>query len=224
MGAKRLPRIYLVRHGETEWSISGQHTGKTDIPLTSNGEAIIKKLSPSIVGPGKLLDPVHIQHAFISPRQRAQTTFKLLFQSSGQQLPDWSTEEDVQEWDYGKYEGMTAHDIRQKYDPNWQIWEDGCPDGESAQQMSDRCDRMIEKILSRGKSHVECGETKEGCGDILIVSHGHFTRCFLTRWCKLELPKGRIFVADPGAISVCGYQHGNFDERSLLGVNLFGAV
>ncbi|KAK4704780.1 hypothetical protein P7C70_g1419, partial [Phenoliferia sp. Uapishka_3] len=189
---QRLPRIYLVRHGETAWSLSGQHTGKSDIPLTANGEAMISSLAPKIVGPGLLLDPIHIQHAFISPRQRARKTFDLLFANSTP--PPSSTEDLCQEWDYGKYEGRTAKDIRDTFDKNWQIWEDGCPEGESAQEMSDRCDKMIEKILEKGKSHVNAKGEKEGCGDMLIVSHGR------------------------------GYQHRNFDERSLLGLNLFGPI
>lgn len=217
---RRLPRIFLVRHGETLWSLSGQHTGKSDIPLTPNGEAIIAILGPKIVGPGKLLDPKHIQHAFISPRSRAQKTFQLLF--AGSELPEWSTEEGVQEWDYGLYEGKTAEVIRSEYDPKWQIWEDGCPGGESAEDITKRVDGMIEKIVGMTQTHHE-GENPDCQGDVLIVSHGHFTRVFLTRWCGLEVSQGRIFVADAGAISVCGYQHSNFSERSLLGMNLYGA-
>ncbi|KAI5477764.1 phosphoglycerate mutase [Pseudohyphozyma bogoriensis] len=196
-------------------------TGKTDIPLTANGEKIISVLGPKIVGPGKLLDPKHIQKAFISPRQRAQTTFQLLF--AGSELPPWETEEGVQEWDYGKYEGKTAATIRKEFDPKWQIWEDGCPEGESAEDITKRVDGMIEKIVAMTEVHHD--EDDGSCaGDILIVSHGHFTRVFLTRWCALPLSQGRLFVADPGAISICGYQHHNFKERSLLGLNLFGEI
>ncbi|KAL8278229.1 hypothetical protein RQP46_009402 [Phenoliferia psychrophenolica] len=219
---RRMPRIYLVRHGETAWSLSGQHTGKSDIPLTANGEKTIASLGLRITGPGKLLDPAHIQHAFISPRSRAQKTFQLLFQDS--ELPAHSTDEDCQEWDYGQMEGKTAADIRAEFkNPTWDIWTEGCVGGETPQEVSDRCDRMIKKIVDKCSFH-HAGEANQGAGDILIVSHGHFTRCFLTRWCKLELDHGRIFVADAGAMSICGYQHHSFQERSLLGLNLFGEL
>ncbi|GAA5989408.1 hypothetical protein JCM11641_004819 [Rhodosporidiobolus odoratus] len=224
-GPTRLPRVFVVRHGETEWSLSGQHTGLTDLPLTDHGVDVVSSLGKRIVGPGKILDPTHIKHAFVSPRQRAQKTYNLLFDSIPEsERPEKTDEDGVREWDYGVCEGKTTKEIRGELGETWDIWTDGCPEGESAQEMSDRCDRMIEKIVDVTNSH-HGNEGNPDChGDILIVSHGHFSRCFLTRWCKLPLTDGRIFVADVGALHVVGFQHRNFDERSLLGLNLHGDV
>ncbi|GAA6011749.1 hypothetical protein JCM11491_000738 [Sporobolomyces phaffii] len=219
----RLPRIFVVRHGETEWSLSGQHTGLTDIPLTSNGEETIRALGKRIAGPGKILDPHNIKHCFVSPRARAQKTFQLLFEGCPTGTPEYSLEEGVREWEYGVAEGKVTKDIRAALGQSWDIWTDGCPEGETAQQMSDRCDAMIKKIVDLTASH-HGQEDSPGHGDVLIVSHGHFSRCFLTRWAGLNLSQGRIFVSDAGAMSICGFQHRNFDERSLLGLNLFGSI
>ncbi|KAK4052859.1 hypothetical protein OIO90_004135 [Microbotryomycetes sp. JL221] len=203
-GHPAMPRIILVRHGQTEWSLNGRHTGTSDIPLTEDGEQSLRELAPKVVGNDKPLSANKIQHAFVSPRKRAQRTFELLFE--GQKAPPHSTEEDVREWDYGQYEGKTSAQIKAERGTSWDIWTEGCPGGESAQAISHK--------------EGDC----EGDGDVLIVSHGHFSRCFLTRWCRLPLTDGRVFVVDTGAISICGYQHGNLQERSLLGINLYGQV
>ncbi|KDE06890.1 hypothetical protein MVLG_02778 [Microbotryum lychnidis-dioicae p1A1 Lamole] len=226
-GHPTMPRLILIRHGETEWSLNGRHTGKTDIPLTSNGEELVRSLGQRIVGKGKMLDPDHIQGVLVSPRQRAQTTFSLLFRENLDEadVPKSETEQDVQEWDYGKYEGLVSKEIRERYKEDWDIWVDGCEGGESAEEMTARCDRVIAKIVNMTRDHHESNEEhRSGKGDVVVVSHGHFTRCLLTRWCELPLTDGRRFVADTGAITICGYQHGSFKERSLLGMNLFGEV
>ncbi|GAA6044252.1 hypothetical protein JCM8097_002092 [Rhodosporidiobolus ruineniae] len=216
----RLPRVFVVRHGETEWSLSGQHTGRTDLPLTANGESTIRALGKRIVGPGQVLDPAHIKHAFVSPRQRARKTFELLFESA-EKVPENSTEEEVREWDYGVAEGKKTADIRKEIGESWDIWNDGCPEGESAQEMSDRCDRMIQRIVELTAAHHGNEGNPECAGDILIVSHGHFSRCFITRWLRLELDHGRRFGAETGALHVLGYAHRSFDEPVLQGLNLY---
>jgi probable phosphoglycerate mutase len=119
----------------------------TDIPLTANGEETIRALGKRIAGPGRILDPAHIKKAFVSPRARAQKTFQLLFESCPTGVPEYSLEEGVREWEYGVAEGKVTKDIKKELGENWQIWDDGCPEGESAQQMSDRCDEMIKKIV-----------------------------------------------------------------------------
>ncbi|GJN91959.1 hypothetical protein Rhopal_004987-T1 [Rhodotorula paludigena] len=220
----RLPRVFVVRHGETEWSISGQHTGRTDIPLTEKGESMLRELGKRIVGPGKVLDPAHIQHVFVSPRSRAQKTFQLLFEEQGEKAPSFSLEEGVREWDYGVCEGKVTSQIRSELGEKWDIWTDGCPEGESPDEMRDRCDAMIKKIVDMADAHHGKEETLGHHGDIVIVSHGHFSRCFMTRWCNLEISQGRIFVADTGALHKLGFQHRNFDERSLLGLNLYSVA
>ncbi|TNY23733.1 histidine phosphatase superfamily [Rhodotorula diobovata] len=217
----RLPRVFVVRHGETEWSVSGQHTGLTDIPLTQKGEDILRELGGRIVGKGKVLDPAHIQHVFVSPRQRAQKTFSLLFEDRGVDAPSHSIEDGIREWDYGVCEGKKTAEIRKELGEDWDIWTMGCPEGESPDQMRDRCDAMIKKVVDLADAHHGKEETAGSHGDIVIISHGHFSRCFMTRWCQLEISQGRIFVADTGALHKLGFQHRNFDERSLLGLNLY---
>ncbi|GAA5917857.1 hypothetical protein JCM8208_001883 [Rhodotorula glutinis] len=217
----RLPRVFIVRHGETEWSLSGQHTGLSDIPLTQKGEDILRELGGRIVGKGMVLDPAHIQHVFVSPRQRAQKTFSLLFDNRGVDVPSYSTEDGVREWDYGVCEGKKTAEIRSELGDDWDIWTMGCPEGESPDEMTARCDAMIEKVVNLADAHHGKEETAGNHGDIVIISHGHFSRCFMTRWCKLNLSQGRIFVADTGALHKLGFQHRNFDERSLLGLNLY---
>jgi len=218
----RLPRVYLIRHSETEWSMSGQHTGKTDIPLTANGEKMMKSLAKEIVGPGKLLCPRTISHIFISPRRRAQKTFEILFSGLPLQLKHVEPEicEDVQEWDYGDYEGKTSDEIR-KMVPDWDIWTQGCPNGETPRQITERVDRVVERVSRVHREYwnkVQSGQTHPD-GDCLIITHGHFSKCFLARWCELQLDAGRIFVVDAGGISIGGYQHRDLREKSLLWVN-----
>ncbi|KAK4055076.1 hypothetical protein OIV83_000356, partial [Microbotryomycetes sp. JL201] len=114
-----MPRIILVRHGQTEWSLNGRHTGTSDIPLTAEGEQLIRELAPKVVGAGKPLHASKIQHAYISPRKRAQRTFELLFE--GHQAPPHTTDEGVREWDYGDYEGKTSKEIKQERGSAWDI-------------------------------------------------------------------------------------------------------
>lgn len=226
--APRLPRVYLVRHGETEWSLSGQHTGKSDIPLTANGENVIKQSAPEFVGRGKLICPDIVSHVLISPRQRAQKTFELVNKVSDVPFEEKKnkivTTEDVGEWDYGDYEGLTSNQIHEKKS-DWSIWSDGCPNGESVQDMCARVDRVISKIvdihLTYGKKLIDNTVQHGDQGaDVVIFSHGHFSRCFLARWARLALDRGEILVIDAGSVNVGGYQHHNMEERSLLGLNL----
>ncbi|GFZ47342.1 hypothetical protein JCM24511_05085 [Saitozyma sp. JCM 24511] len=208
---KRMPRVYLIRHGETEWSLNGRHTGVSDIPLTANGEKMVKEMGPRMMGPGKLIDPAAVRHVFISPRKRAQRTAELLFGANPLPKCYMTTEPEVAEWDYGAYEGMLTKDIR-KDRPDWEIWTDGCPPGdtpgETPQQMSDRVDRVIAKVRAI--------HTK-----VMIFSHGHFTRVFIARWCGFPLKAGYNFAADAGGLAVLGYQHNTLKEPSLLGLNWY---
>lgn len=143
-----------------------------------------------------------------SPRQRAQKTFELLFQSyKGEKtISDIPTETTdlVQEWDYGKYEGITSHEIHQKYQKDWNIFKDGCgPEGETIDDITKRVDKAIEKVKAVHADYwknVEAGKCKPGSqgGDVLIVTHGHFSKCFLARWCQLPLSTGQHFIVDAG--------------------------
>ncbi|RXK38161.1 phosphoglycerate mutase [Tremella mesenterica] len=217
----RKPRVYLIRHGETEWSLNGRHTGSTDIPLTQHGEDMVKNLGPRVIGPGKLINPEHIRHIVVSPRQRAQRTAALLF---GEHKPPkcfWTVDPDVAEWDYGAYEGLFSKDIR-KDRPDWDIWTQGCPPGETPgetpQQISDRVDRVIAKVRAIHAEAEKVAKSPEDVdyADVMIFSHGHFSRCFIPRWCNLPVQAGYNFAADPGCITVLGYQHMTLKEPYTL--------
>ncbi|KAK8843993.1 hypothetical protein IAR55_006786 [Kwoniella newhampshirensis] len=225
-GQRRMPRVYLIRHGETEWSLNGRHTGVSDIPLTENGEKIVEEMGPRVIGHGKLINPEHLRHILISPRQRAQRTAELLFGDNKPTNCKFQTEPDVGEWDYGAYEGMLSKDIK-KEKPDWSIWDDGCPPGETPgetpQQMSDRVDRVIAKVRAIHEEAEKTAATPEEIdySDVIIFSHGHFSRCFIARWCDLPLKTGYHIAADPGGLAVLGYQHMSLQEPSLLGLNWY---
>ncbi|KAI7331748.1 hypothetical protein KC354_g18250, partial [Hortaea werneckii] len=126
------PRVFLIRHGETEWSMSGQYTGKTDIPLTAHGEEQVASTAKFMYGPGRLIDPAKVAKVFVSPRKRAVRTYELLSGSN----EGFETTESLAEWDYGQYEGMKTKAIRElrkshglDQDREWDIWRDGCEDG-----------------------------------------------------------------------------------------------
>jgi len=262
----RMPRVIVIRHGETEWSLSGQHTGLSDIPLTARGEERTENLRKQIVGPGKLLDPAHISHVFVSPRQRAQKTFRLVFDAveDDSKLPaSWTTTDQVREWDYGVCEGLTTSGIRSKLGQSWEIYNDGCPEGDSASSMTARVDKVIVLIKSLHMayySHIPgspCDDKKDGIqaesqghleshgngigeseaeemvqnvierahkgqgGDVVIFSHGHFSKCFLARWADLPIKNGRAFVTGAGSVQLCGYQHHMLEETGIEGVNWY---
>jgi len=222
--ARPMPRLFVIRHGETEWSLNGRHTGRSDIPLTENGVKVISGKADNIVGAGKLVDPANMERIFVSPRQRAQKTFELLF---GKHLPDIAvcstgeptvqTTEDVREWDYGEYEGLKTQEIF-KLQPNWQIWSDGCPGGESVEEMTARVDKVI--------AHVREIHTKykvEGIGkrDVMIFSHGHFSRVFISRWMEFSITLGTHFNVEPGGVALLCYNHHSLKEPALTGLNLY---
>ncbi|KAG8911809.1 hypothetical protein FRC00_005785 [Tulasnella sp. 408] len=141
-------------------------TGRTDIPLTENGVNVIKKVAPEVAGTGKLLDPENLSHIWISPRQRALETFELLFKSLAD-LPSYEVREDVGEWDYGDYEGLTYEEIQGK-NRGWSIWKYGCPGGESIEEMTKRVDGVIAEVREIHRKFLEDGE---GRRDALIVAH-----------------------------------------------------
>ncbi|KAF8515402.1 phosphoglycerate mutase-like protein [Hysterangium stoloniferum] len=221
---KRLPKLFLVRHGETEW----RQTGTSDIPLTANGEAIIQRLGQKAAGPGKLIDPTLLSAAFISPRIRARKTFELLFSSSDVK-PVEQIEQGVREWTYGDYEGLLLHEITAlrkargvaKGDADWDIWVEGCEGGESVEDMTARVDVVVQKVKQLHAAWVNDPARKEDDkgGDILIVSHGHFSRCLLSRWLDLPLEKGQLFALDPGGVCVMQYYH-NLQHTSIGSMNL----
>jgi broad specificity phosphatase PhoE len=189
-------RLLLLRHGETEWSLSGQHTGSTEIDLTENGRTQAK-LAGGVLKGLALDDPVVIS----SPRQRAVVTAEL----AGLVVDETSPL--LAEWDYGEYEGVTTEKIREAV-PDWLVWTHGCPGGESVAQVSERADQAIAMALRHLESH-----------DVVFVSHGHFSRAVITRWVELPLVEGRRFGMRTGSVAMCGFEHG---IRQLLALGLTG--
>lgn len=176
-----LPSIYLARHGETAWSLTGQHTGLTDLPLTGQGERNARRL-------GDRLNGLIFQKVFASPLQRARRTCELAgFGTTAEVDPD------LVEWDYGDYEGLRTTDIL-KERPDWQLFRDGCPGGESPEQIGARADEVVSRLRA-----VQ--------GNALIFSSGHFLRVLTARWLGLESAAGRFLMLNTGSLSVLGYEN-----------------
>jgi broad specificity phosphatase PhoE len=176
-----LPEVYLARHGETAWSVSGQHTGRTDIPLTERGEQRARVL-------GERLRRYSVAAVFTSPSQRAVRTGTLAGFGDRAQI-----DPDLAEWDYGQYEGRRTADILQER-AGWQLFRDGCPGGEAAAQVGARADRVIQRIRAVN-------------GNVLIFSSAHISRVLAARWLGLEPARGRYFLLGTASLSVLGYEH-----------------
>jgi broad specificity phosphatase PhoE len=177
-----LPVAYLARHGETAWSLSGRHTGLTDLPLTANGERNARRL-------GERLARMRFAKVFTSPLQRAARTCELAGFGAVAEV-----DRDLVEWDYGEYEGRRTSEIRAER-PEWQLFRDGCPGGESPYQIGARADRVIGRVRDVG-------------GDALVFSSGHFLRVFAARWLGLEPAAGRYLLLGTASLSALGYEHG----------------
>jgi broad specificity phosphatase PhoE len=178
-------QLYLIRHGETKWSISGQHTGRTDIPLTAHGEDEARNLAP-------VLREVGFARVLTSPRQRAQRTCALARLGSACEV-----EPDLAEWDYGEYEGQRTVDIRERR-PDWNVFQDGCPGGETTTQVSDRADRLIARLLALS-------------GNIALFSHGQFGCVLAARWIGMPTIEGQHFALGPASVSMFGFESSHPD-------------
>ena len=179
--AEALPVVYLARHGETAWSLSGQHTGRTDLPLTERGEANARAL-------GARLSGLSFAKVFTSPLQRAVRTCELAgFGEKAEADPD------LVEWDYGQYEGRRTVEILEER-PDWYLFRDGCPGGETPDQVGARADRVIDRIRAVR-------------GDVLVFSSAHILRVLAARWLGLEAADGRYFVLSTATLSLLGYEH-----------------
>ncbi|MGH7062017.1 MAG: histidine phosphatase family protein [Stellaceae bacterium] len=176
-----LPVLYLARHGETAWSLSGQHTGRTDLPLTPHGEVAARAL-------GERLRGRSFAKVLTSPSQRARRTCDLAGFGGGAE-----TEPDLAEWDYGDYEGRRTVEIHAER-PDWQLFRDGCPGGETAAQIGARADRVIARIRAVG-------------ADVLAVSSAHILRVLGARWLGLEPEGGRLLLLGTASLSLLGYEH-----------------
>jgi broad specificity phosphatase PhoE len=173
--------VWLVRHGETEWSKSGQHTGTTDLPLTEVGEKAAEGLR-------SLLSGTSFDRILCSPRQRARRTAEL----AG--ISDLHIDEDLVEWDYGEYEGMTRVQVHENR-PGWSIWSDGAPGGETPEEMAKRVDRVIAKCRANG-------------GRVLLIAHGHVLRSLAARWIESPVTVGANLPLDTAKLSVLSYDRG----------------
>jgi len=175
------PVVYVARHGETEWTVSGRHTGLTDLPLTARGEVEAHRL-------GERLQGLSFVSVLTSPLRRAVQTCELA--GFG---PVAQVEPNLIEWNYGAYEGRTSADIHAER-PGWQLFRDGCPGGESAAQVGARADRVVQRVRAAG-------------GNALVFSSGHFLRVFAARWLGLEAGAGRYFLLSTASLSAVGYEH-----------------
>jgi probable phosphoglycerate mutase len=179
--SETLPVIYLARHGETAWTLSGQHTGLTDIPLTARGERNARRLQIRLRG-------LQFAKVFTSPLQRALRTCDLAGFGSLAEL-----DHDLVEWNYGEYEGRITAEIHNER-PDWRLFRDGCPGGETAKDVADRADRIITRV-------------RRVSGNVLIFSSAHFLRVLAARWLGLAPEMGKCFVLSTASISALGYEH-----------------
>ena len=182
----QLPKLFLARHGDTAWTDAHRHTGRTDVPLNECGEEHARQL-------GEVLAPVTFSHVFMSPLQRATKTCALAGYADGAE-----TNLELVEWDYGLYEGQVTGDIV-KQRPGWELFRDGCPDGESPTDVAARADRFIARVHEFG-------------GDVLAFSSGHTIRMIAARWLGLPPSAGRYFFCRPGSVGELGFEHDRRDQ------------
>lgn len=243
------PRVFIIRHGETEWSLNGRHTGTSDIPLTENGVTRIESTGAALVGPDRLIVRSNLAAVYVSPRTRARKTLHLLLESGGIddiEVPGFETgngksglpaevTEDIREWDYGNYEGITSKDIKKERSAKglkpWDIWRDGCPGGEyvlldfflsimnstncrlagrSPEQITTRLDRLIEEIRTKvhkpALDYIASGKEEKGDPcDVIVVAHGHILRAFAARWIGRPVHDNPSLLLEAGGVGCLRY-------------------
>jgi probable phosphoglycerate mutase len=181
-----LPRLFLTRHGDTAWTDSAQRTGRTDLPLNARGEDRARQI-------GEKLQKFSFTRVFTSPLQRAARTCALAGYAGIAE-----TDDDLLEWHYGRFEGKLTREILMEF-PGWELFRDGCPDGESPSDVAGRADRFIARVR-------RCD------GDVLAFSSGHMIRMIAARWLGLPSGAGRFFFCRPASVGVLGFEHKNHDE------------
>ncbi|ORY81432.1 histidine phosphatase superfamily [Protomyces lactucae-debilis] len=213
------PKVFILRHGQTEWSEIGKRTSFTDLPLTEKGRTLVQRSASTMLGTGKLIDPSKLRKVYVSPRLRAQETLKLL------DLPESvpvETTELLREFEYGEFEGMKTSDIKKLTgNDKWETWIDPAPGGETPQQVSDRIDELID--LVRTRHHQLSFEHEEEAlekPDILFVAHGHILRGLGARWIRLDIRHARGLQLDAGGVGVLAYEHGSIEEPAITRWNL----
>jgi probable phosphoglycerate mutase len=177
------PQIWLARHGETEWSRGGRHTGRTDIELTEEGRRQARALREALLGRD-------FHRVISSPLSRALETCRLAGLGERAELSDA-----LLEWDYGEYEGLTSPQIRERR-PGWVLWRDGCPGGETPAEVGERVDPLVAELL-------------QAKGDVALFAHGHILRVLAARWLGLRPGDGALLALDTGTISILGWEHAN---------------
>jgi probable phosphoglycerate mutase len=192
-----LPKLYLARHGDTAWTDSHQHTGRTDLPLNERGEEHAHQL-------GERLRGFSFVGVFTSPLQRASKTCELAGFGAGAEV-----DPDLVEWDYGRYEGKLTTEIL-KERPGWDLFRDGCPDGESPADVAARADRFIARVQDLD-------------GDVLAFSSGHMIRMIAARWLGLPPAAGRVFFCRPASVGVLGFEHDSREQPTLCLWNYISA-
>ena len=175
-----MSEIVVVRHGETAWSTAGKHTGRTDVPLTEQGRARARHVGTELAGRD-------FELVLCSPLRRARETCELAGFGDVAVICN-----DLHEWDYGEYEGLTTPEIRERR-PDWNLWRDGCPDGETPSQVGGRADRVLARLREAG-------------GDRAAFAHGHILRVLTARWLRMEVAAGARFALGAGGVSVLGYE------------------
>jgi broad specificity phosphatase PhoE len=173
--------VYVVRHGATEWSKNGRHTGTTDLPLLPEGEEQAKAT-------GKLLAGREFALVLCSPLERARVTCDIVGLGDQAEITD-----DLKEWNYGDFEGLTTAQIRETY-PGWTVWDGVIPDGEAVEQVAVRAERVIARA-------------READGDVALVAHGHILRVLVARWCELDPREGKRFPLDTATLNILGWEH-----------------
>jgi len=187
--SKTFPIVYLARHGETAWTITGQHTGLTDLPLTERGEENARRLGLRLTG-------IPFARVFTSPLQRAIRTCELAGFGQSAEL-----DHDLVEWSYGRYEGRLTVDILRER-PDWQLFRDGCTDGESAQQIAERAGRVVARV-------------RQVTGNVLLFSSGHFLRVLAARWIGIETINGQALMLSTASLSALSYEN-NLSQPAIL--------
>src|SRR3954453_6365353 len=193
----RDPKVVLVRHGETEWSRTGRHTGLTDIPLSQTGEYKAELVGDALAG-------IPFALVLTSPLERARETARI----AG--FPDAIPDDNLLEWDYGGYEGITSREIMERRGARWTIWTDGVPPGETPGESAADIHRRADALRDRVQPYLDRGER------VLAFSHGHFLRALAAVWLGLEVEDGSMLALDTASISVLGFEHG---RRVIAGWN-----
>ncbi|KAL4878086.1 histidine phosphatase superfamily [Aspergillus karnatakaensis] len=217
------PRVFIARHGETEWTKNGRYTGLTDLELTPAGVQQVTGTARQLVGSGKLVDPARIEKVWVSPRKRAQQTFHILFGATGSDdgidAAKVELTEDIAEWNYGEYDGLITKEIRAlrkerglDTTKEWDIWRDGCEGGESAEMVTERLDRLIQQIRSIQKPCMDGSKP----ADVVLVAHGHILRAFVKRWLNYPLETPLSMMISPGAVGILSYKNRDINEPAFF--------